>query len=124
MALQGLVYTLDVIRRTETVDSVGGSVYTESTTTSGVSCRVGNASQGIKQALREQGYETARVRGIVAQPSNLSVRENDHVLIHGGLEDGLRFLVLLVKKDNLPSTDDRSHVELAIERLVKARTSP
>lgn len=124
MSLQGLNVTMDVIRRTETRDAVGGSVYAGSTIASSIRCRLGDASMGIKMSLQEQGYATTRIHQIVAQPSNLNVKENDLVLMHGGQYDGQQFIVRLVKKDSLPASDSRSHVELGVERVIEARTTP
>lgn len=123
----GLNLTLSVIRRTGGPthrDSSGGSVPTESTVATGIACRLGNASRSAQTMLREYGYEGLRAHEIIAQPGNLDVQENDHVLMSGGYYDGQRLIVRSVRRDNLPSSDPRSHVELLVERLVEARVQP
>jgi hypothetical protein len=122
--VQGLNVTLSVIRRNETVDAVGGAIYTEATVVSGVAARLGNASRSQQMLLKEMGYEATRANQIIAQPSDLNVVENDHVLLNGGQYNGLRFIVLSIRRDNLPASDTRSHVELIVERLVSARSEP
>lgn len=124
MSLLGLNITISITRRTSSKNSGGGAVITESTVATAVKARLGNASRSQEMRLQEWGYETKRAHQIVAQPSDLNVQENDYITASGGQYDGQKFIVLSVRKDNLPASDSRSHVELLCERVIEARTVP
>ena len=120
----GANITFDILRRTESLDSVGGASYSESAVHAGIAGRVGNASTSTRMALQDMGYQTVYAYQIMAQPSDLDVQENDLVLIHGGVFDSTRFVVLLVRKDNILPANSRSHAEIIIQRVITARSTP
>lgn len=124
MGILGANIAFSVTRRTETRDAVGGAVYSSAVVASGVQGRLGNASSGARMALQAQGYSSTRVNQITAQPADLNVRENDTVTITGGLNAGAVYLVVQVKRDNLLPNDPRAHVELVVERVVEAPSTP
>lgn len=121
---QGLNLTCSVTRRSESRNAGGGVVITNSTVATGVRCRLGNAGSGQKMALQGQGFETNHMHELMIQPSTVDVREDDYITMTGGFYSGNQFVVRLVKFDSLPSTDARSHIELLVERIVKARVGP
>ena len=120
--MQGNNVRLAVYRRSATRDAIGGPVVATAALYSNVPARV--STQAVSLDSREQGFETPRLLKAIIHPARLynGARESDEVVITGGLWDGLRYKVTAVRRDSLPATDARSHLELDLEATARGRT--